>query len=634
MDAEWSGASITVAGPQLNVVGETDLGFAHPRLERVGLSLSDAWGAAVDATLEMSGGRFKTGRANVRGLDLARAWSTAVAIAPAIKSHYQPSGRVNATATFFTEQGVDKAVVELTADKLAVVSSRVDLPSGVEDLRLRNTTSIAFTDNFGRAEFDSVTRLSDAIVYHDRLFADFAGRTTAIEAAGCMDLRGGRITQTTARLRAGEALDASLNDVVMDFRRPSISARLAVAANDVGALFDGFVKQTFQESVPALKAASLRGRLALDTKVELDANAATMTGGVNLDHLSVRVGEAQVENMHGQVPLQLVRRFTPASAEVAAETAAGDLSRGGVTIQNVRVGSITASHLTIWPQIAANRFVLAPLDHGQARAALDTPLLGGRFSVAELNTSDLLREPFGITGRFSLRDADAAALLGAAGLPAYAGKINVPDCRLTFANGDLTMRGTITAAICDGEITVSDIKAYKLMQATPVFGADVEFHRLNLKQLTAALPGFGVISGELEGHARRILVQAGRPYSLDLDLRVVPRAGAPRWIDRNAVQSLIILSTGEAQPGIQSLLIFGGIRYSTFGLKCQINDDEVLIEGARKSGDRHIVFDSALTSIPQLTITVITGRPISYEDLLSRLKAAKENAQEKARTER
>jgi hypothetical protein len=80
---------------------------------------------------------------------------------------------------------------------------------------------------------------------------------------------------------------------------------------------------------------------------------------------------------------------------------------------------------------------------------------------------------------------------------------------------------------------------------------------------------------------------------------------------------------------VEPLLMFGGIKYRIFGIKCQINDDEVLIEGVEKRGDRHIVFDSAPLAVPQLTISVLTGRPISYDDLLARLKAAAEDAKKK-----
>jgi hypothetical protein len=76
-------------------------------------------------------------------------------------------------------------------------------------------------------------------------------------------------------------------------------------------------------------------------------------------------------------------------------------------------------------------------------------------------------------------------------------------------------------------------------------------------------------------------------------------------------------------------LIFGGIKYRVFGIKCQINDDEVLIQGVEQRGNRHVVFDSAPLAIPQLTIEVITGRPISYADLIARLKAAAEDAKKK-----
>jgi len=640
VEAPIAGEMEKFSGLDLRLNGFADLLGESVVIETAQAEVADFVGAKIGASLASKDKDTRDGLVRLTDVDLKKQWAHFRRLLPDFETTYAPSGVLSVTVKYTaSKEGGERATVEFSGDQLTVVSSRIELPSGIEELKVRGTSQLEFGDGFKKLKTATKLTFADAIVYHDKLFEDFTGHEATVESELELDLENKKCLGGFVEALAKDAVKLRAERITADFASASFSARVEASIYDSHLMFEGLVKETFGELVPALKESSVSGKIALNARASFEGAKGTVRGYAELDHVNANLAGVVIENADGLVPIgittdeALAERLGVVRREEARSVFKGTRVPAHLTIGKLEVGSFTVSDVPLYPRILRNRLVLdspqtlepATMEH----PALDIPFLGGRFVIGDLSTADLLGSPLNLEATFALRDLNAAEFFRAAGLPQYRGDINSTPCRLVFQEDDLWVEGTLTAAVCNGTISLSNVRFVNCLSYAPVVGLEMEFQRLNLGELTSKLDGFGVAHGVVEGHARRVLVQEGRPYSLDLDLRTVPTEGVRQVIDRDAVRSLLILSTGERQPRVEPLLIFGGIKYRVFGIKCQINDDEVLIQGVEKRGDRHIVFDSALFAIPQLTIEVITGRPISYKDMLARLKAAAADAEEK-----
>lgn len=628
VESPLAGEMETLAGVTARLNGAVDLRGESVVLHSAKAEIADFVGAKIKASLTSQDKDTRDGLVTVADFDLKRQWAHLRRLLPDFETTYAPSGKLGVTVKYTaSKQAGERATVEFSGEKLTVVSSRIELPSGIEELKVRGTVDLEMSADFQRTQFSSNLTFADAVVYHDKLFRDFSGKESTVTLGGVFDAGGRKLSEGSFEFRAENVVTITARNLEGDFLRPSFTGNVRLLAQDLATIFEGLVKETYQEQVPALRESRMSGALELDVTFGYSETGFATVGFGKLRDVSAAVAGVSVEQMNGIVPLSVgfSRDSTAPRMQASAEFDAAE----GLTIRRLAVGDVAANNLTILPRITENRLLLEPLRMKGKEDCLEAEFFGGSVSVTALHTTDLFVAPRKLEATFALRDLSAADFFKAVGLPRYHGTISSTPCRLLFTEEDLSVKGTLTAAVCGGTISLSNVRFVNYLSFAPVVELEMEFRGLNLGEVTSKLDGFGVVHGVLDGHARRVLVQTSRPYSLDLDLRTVPTKGVKQLIDRAAVRSLLILSTGERQPQVEPLLIFGGIKYRTFGIKCQINDDEVLIEGVEKRGNRHIVFDSAPLAIPQLTIEVITGRPISYDDVLARIKAAAEDAKKK-----
>jgi hypothetical protein len=628
VEAPLAGEMEKFSGVAARLNGTADLRGESVVFQSAKAEIADFVGAKIEASLTSKDKDTRDGLVTVADFDLKRQWAHFRRLLPDFETTYAPSGKLGVTVKYMASKETgERATVEFSGEKLTVVSSRIDLPSGIEELKLRGTADLEMSADFQRTKFSSQLTFADAVVYHDKLFRDFSGKEATVALGGVFDAGARKLSEGSFEFRAENVVTITGRKLGGDFLKRSFAGNVRLLVQDLATIFEGLVKETYQEQVPALRESRMSGALELDVTFGYGEAGFATSGIGKLRDVSAAVAGVSVDKMNGTVPLS-VEFLRDNSAPKLDDTGAPDEAKG-LTIRRLAVGDVAAENVTILPRVTENRLVLEPLRMKGKDDCLESDFFGGSVSVTELRTTDLFVAPRKLEAAFALQDLSAADFFKAVGLPPYHGTISSTQCRLVFTEDDLSVRGTLTAAVCGGTISLSNVRFVNYLSFAPVVELEMEFRGLNLGEVTSKLDGFGVVHGVLDGHARRVLVQQSRPYSLDLDLRTVPTKGVKQLIDRAAVRSLLILSTGERQPHVEPLLIFGGIKYRTFGIKCQINDDEVLIQGVEKRGNRHIVFDSAPLAIPQLTIEVITGRPISYDDVLARIKAAAEDAKKK-----
>ena len=192
--------------------------------------------------------------------------------------------------------------------------------------------------------------------------------------------------------------------------------------------------------------------------------------------------------------------------------------------------------------------------------------------------------------------------------------VQYQDQRLSFTGG-------IDIDAFSGRIAVEDLEVERPFGTLPALAAQVEFHRLDLLELTGAFD-FGRMEGRMSGWMRDLRLLDWRPVAMDTRLFThedVPR----RRISQRAVENLS--SLGGAGGAILSgtiLRIFDDFSYRRAGLACRLSNNICHIDGVapHESGGFLIVEGRGL---PRLDV-VGHRRLVDWPQLVRQLETIRE----------
>jgi hypothetical protein len=217
---------------------------------------------------------------------------------------------------------------------------------------------------------------------------------------------------------------------------------------------------------------------------------------------------------------------------------------------------------------------------------------------------------------------DLAELTKLLGFPEFGGVLSGSFPGVQYADEVLSFTGGIDIRAFSGRIELSDLAIERPFGTLPALAAQVEFHRLNLAEVTGAF-NFGHMSGQLSGWMRDLRLLDWRPVAMDT--RVFTHEDVPRRrVSQRAVDNLSNLGgAGGALISGTVLRIFDDFPYRRAGLACRLSNNICYIDGValHESGGFYIIQGR---SLPRLDI-IGHRRLVDWPQLMTQLEAMLED---------
>jgi hypothetical protein len=252
---------------------------------------------------------------------------------------------------------------------------------------------------------------------------------------------------------------------------------------------------------------------------------------------------------------------------------------------------------------------------------LSMPLLDGAVVIERLlwEYADVEERELQLDAR--IEPLDLAELTGVLGFPEFGGVLsgNFPGVR--YVDEVLSFTGGIDIQAFSGRIELKDLAVERPFGTLPALAAQVEFHRLDLAELTGAF-NFGRMEGQMSGWMHDLRLLDWRPVAMDA--RVFTHSDVRRRrISQRAVENLSNLGgAGGALITGTVLRVFDEFPYRRAGLACRLSNNICYIDGVAQhdSGGFYIVQGR---SLPRLDI-VGHRRLVDWPQLMAQLAAMME----------
>jgi len=252
---------------------------------------------------------------------------------------------------------------------------------------------------------------------------------------------------------------------------------------------------------------------------------------------------------------------------------------------------------------------------------LRMPLLDGAVVVERM-----LWEHADVEERELLLDArieplDLAELTGLLGFPEFGGVLSGTFPGVRYIDEVLSFTGGIEVQAFSGRIEMTDLAVERPFGTLPALAAQVEFHRLDLAELTSAF-NFGHMEGEMSGWMRDLRLLDWRPVAMDARIYTHDDARRRR-ISQRAVENLSNLGgAGGALITGTVLRVFDEFPYRRAGLACRLSNNICHIDGValHESGGFYIIQGR---SLPRLDI-IGHRRLVDWPQLMRQLAAMME----------
>jgi hypothetical protein len=161
-------------------------------------------------------------------------------------------------------------------------------------------------------------------------------------------------------------------------------------------------------------------------------------------------------------------------------------------------------------------------------------------------------------------------------------------------------------------------------------GFDLTCRDLSLEKATNVAPGFGKMTGILEGEINDLEIDlaTGQPIRFDASFRTVKRRDVKQTISGEAIELISLAGTQKA--GAALLNLAGEHPYEAFGFAVKLRNDILHIEGVKQEDDRAVILVPPL--IARTKIRVFFQPEIPYPVFEQRVREAIRSAQKAAET--
>lgn len=255
------------------------------------------------------------------------------------------------------------------------------------------------------------------------------------------------------------------------------------------------------------------------------------------------------------------------------------------------------------------------------RAPLRQPMLGGAL-VVERFAATAFGEPaqkLDFEGR--LEPIDLQALCTALGWPAFGGKLAGSLPRLSYSEQVVSVGGTLSAQVFDGEITVEKFRLGNPLGPRPQLSGDVRLRNIDLAQATGAF-SFGRIDGRLHGDVEGLQMLNWRPVAFDAKFYTPPDDRSRHRISQRAIENISAIGGGGGATGVLSkgfLRFFDDFAYERLGLSCLLRNNRCRMSGIEPKDGGYYIVKGAL--VPRIDV-IGYAREVNWDALLQQLRNA------------
>jgi hypothetical protein len=188
-----------------------------------------------------------------------------------------------------------------------------------------------------------------------------------------------------------------------------------------------------------------------------------------------------------------------------------------------------------------------------------------------------------------------------------------------FAGSSLTTEGEIIMRLFGGEMMISGIAVENIFSPITSIGSSVEFRDIDLARMTDAFE-FGRITGVLQGYVRGLVITGGQPESFEAHIETVPRRGVGQRISVKALRKISIFGSDATGSILSSGIyrFFKEYRYSRMGFSGRLKDDNFILTGIERSGDKGYLIKGAF--LPPRVDVVSYSQNISFKELVKRIR--------------
>jgi hypothetical protein len=371
-------------------------------------------------------------------------------------------------------------------------------------------------------------------------------------------------------------------------------------------VFDHIILEPFKTEKPVLETIRIGGAVSADLKL-----TGTESDWMTKGYLMWQEGEFSSQN--AGISLTGIDLTLPLWYQNHKGKTFSEKLKGKLLIQSMG--------LSFFPE----QSLILRFDAQPNLLSLDTPTTlavpGGDVQIGPVVIRELSDLSPSADTSLTIGRIELAPLLAGVWTHPMRGTISGKLDRIHFEKGTLRSIGEAKAKVFGGEVILSDLRAWGLFGAAPIFKLSARFKDLNLAELTSGT-SFGKIEGVLSGHVKDLEISHGQPQRFDLLLETTKKKGVSQKISVKAVDNIAQLGSGQTPfTGVAGLFasFFKEFPYKKIGVHAILENDVFKINGTIKEGGKEYLVKRGLFS----GVNVINQNPdnrVSFKDMIKRIK--------------
>ncbi|MFQ5715003.1 MAG: AsmA family protein [Candidatus Scalinduaceae bacterium] len=336
--------------------------------------------------------------------------------------------------------------------------------------------------------------------------------------------------------------------------------------------FETFVKDTIQDSHPALFNASVGGELNAQFHVTGFKDATDADGYINMKELSLEYKDVSIEDLNVDLPISMKYPQTKTSIR---KHYISDSQYGTFQIKRLSYGPLEIKDIQTNPTIiSSNLFVKDPLK---------IPIFNGTIDIEDVFVENIVNPDRKINFTFQLNDIDLEKVATSYELTPFEGALNSSVISFQQKEHKLLSEGNIKINVFGGDIIISDLALANFLEPLMGVGFSAEINHLDLGQMSNTFREWGSITGIINGSIKDFVLVAGEPSSFDIELTTERHSKVKQIVSTKFLKSFV--------PGIGKVLDklgFTNYKYAVMGLHAMLENDYITLQGTVREGGKEL----------------------------------------------
>ena len=441
-------------------------------------------------------------------------------------------------------------------------------------------------------QWNSHLFLKGGALYAEPVYIEIAGSPVEINAAGLWDKQKNRLSLKTAQfIHPGLGALKGHAEIVLGDSVQVDTASLSLQTDNLESLTATYLKPFFAAST--LEGVSLSGKL--DGQVEIVQG--------ELSKLALSFDDIDVMDTESRFALQKATGIVHWSNQEAMHNQS-EIAWKQLDIYDLPIGRTKLLFTT------NARYVR--LDH-----RVDIAFLGGNIEINRFEWNAVLGQEPEIHFDGALQNVDLEDLTTTLDWTPLSGTLTGQIPGLKYQNDKFSVDGELKIQVFDGEIEIKNLAMSGLFSDLPQFYSDIEFHNLDLNEVTKKL-NFGNIKGMLSGRVHNLYLEDWSPVTFYAWMGTPDDDDSTHRISQKAVENLASIGGGGAADILSRgfLRFFDSFGYDKIGFGCYLHQGVCQLMGVEAKGQGYYIVKGS--GLPRIDVIGYNTR-INWDVLLERL---------------